>query len=63
MTKLNKITCGPSEDSDQTGQLPSLTSLHCQHEAAICYSSSGSGLKGLMFRLIYVYDGCRVQLC
>ena len=28
----NKITCAPSEDSDQPGHPPSLISLRCPHE-------------------------------
>ena len=30
--KTNKMTCAPSEDSDQPGHLPSLISLRCLHE-------------------------------
>ena len=32
--KTNKMTCAPSEDTDQPGHPPSLNSLHCQHEEA-----------------------------
>ena len=32
--KTNKMTCAPSEDSDQPGHLPSLISLHCPYEEA-----------------------------
>ena len=30
--KTNKMTCAPSEDSDQPGHLPSLITLRCPHE-------------------------------
>ena len=30
-----KMTCAPSEDSDQPGHLPSLISLHCPHEESL----------------------------
>ena len=30
--KTNKMSCAPSEDSDQPGHPPSLTSLLCPHE-------------------------------
>ena len=33
--KTNKMTCAPSEDSDQPGHPPSLISLHCLHEEAV----------------------------
>ena len=33
--KTNKMNCAPSKDSDQLGHLPSLISLHCQHEEAL----------------------------
>ena len=33
--KTNKMTCAPSEDSDQPGHLPSLISLRCLHEGTM----------------------------
>ena len=33
--KTNKMTCAPSEDSDQPGHLPSLISLRCPHEESL----------------------------
>ena len=33
--KINKLTCAPSKDSDQTGHPPSLISLHCPHEETL----------------------------
>ena len=33
--KTNKMTCAPSEDSDQPGHPPSLTSLRCPHEETL----------------------------
>ena len=33
--KTNKMACAPSEDSDQSGHLPSLISLHCPHEESL----------------------------
>ena len=32
--KTNKLTCAPSEDSNQTGHPPSL-SLHCPHDESL----------------------------
>ena len=33
--KTNKLTCAPSEDSDQPGHPPSLISLCCLHEETL----------------------------
>ena len=33
--KTNKVTCAPSEDSDQPGHPPSLISLRCPHEESV----------------------------
>ena len=33
--KTNKMTCAPSEDSDQPGHPPSLISLRCPHEESL----------------------------
>ena len=33
--KTNEMACAPSEDSDQSGYLPSLISLHCPHEESL----------------------------
>ena len=33
--KINKMTCVPSEDSDQPRHLPSLISLCCPHEETL----------------------------
>ena len=49
----NKMTCAPSEDSDQPGHPPSLISLPCLHEA----DSEDSDQTGRMPRLIWVFPG------
>ena len=33
--KPYKMACVPSEDSDQSGHPPSLTSLHCLHDKSL----------------------------
>ena len=33
--KTSNMTCAPSEDSDQSGHLPNLISLHCPHEETL----------------------------
>ena len=33
--KTNKMTCAPSEDSDQPGHPPSLNGLRCPHEESL----------------------------
>ena len=57
--KSNKMTCAPSEDSDQPGHLPSLIRVF-----AVCFMGS-VGLRAsscrqgkLMPRLIRVFTGC-----
>ena len=63
--KTNKMTCAPSEDSDQPGHPPSLISLRCSHEESLapwlpteCTAKSLSrlgGCTGGMPRLIWVF--------
>ena len=33
--KINKMACAPSEDSDQTGRMPSDQRLHRPHEKSL----------------------------
>ena len=60
--KTNKMTCAPSEDSDQPGHPPSLI-IHCPHEkrlgslATHWAHSEDSDQTGQMHRLIWVFTG------
>ena len=61
--KTNKMTCAPSEDSDQLGHPPSLISLRCPLEETVgpylpIKRTVKTDQTGWMPRLIRVFAGC-----
>ena len=58
--KTNKMTCAPSEDSDQPGRPPSLIILRCLHEETLGpeLPIKRTTKTGRMPRLIWVFTGC-----